>query len=112
MVEQSDGARFVHAQPGDGRQELVMEMMGAIQQALTAFVLAAPDPRDGIAMTITAANMFAGARWGAMLHMGEVTTQDTKRGADLAARNFREGIKIGLAHAKRVEIELHGAGQA
>jgi len=112
MVEQSNGVRFSQAQDGDGRQEIAMEMFEAIKQALAPIVMATPDPRDGIAMTITAANMFAGAQWGTLLHMGEVTTQDTKRSADMAARNFREGIKVGLAHAKRVEIEFHGAGQA
>ena len=105
--------KFSEAVEGDGRQEAVMHLVALMHSVAgpASFGLF-PDPRDGIAVLVTAANMYAGAQFGTLMLMGEVTQQDTKRAADMAARNFREGIKVGLAHGRRVETEMHGAGRA
>lgn len=104
--------KISHAQEGDGTMQMAMAMHNAMQEAMLPFFAAEADPRAAMGIAISAACMFAGAQWGTLLYMGEVRQQDTKRGVDLVGRNFREGIKIGLNHAKRVETEKFGAARA
>jgi len=98
----TDGIQTRALDAGEPLHDLVMVMMETMRATTASLVMSVDDPRDGLSALMTAANMFAGSQFGALLVVGAVTQQDTKRAADAASRNFREGVKVGLRHATRV----------
>lgn len=94
--------------PNDPLQGLVMEMVSAMHAIAGPLTQAAGDPRDGISALMTAASMYAGSQFGTLLVLGAVDQKDTRRAVEAAGRNFREGIKVGLTRAARIEAEQLG----
>lgn len=101
----SDGIATRILGTDDPMYALAIDMIEAMRAATTPYVELAGDPRDGLSALMTAANMFAGAQFGTLLVLGAVNQQDTRRAAEAASRNFREGVKIGTRRATRVARE-------
>lgn len=92
----------------DPMYQLVIDMVEAMRAATAPLTAQAEDPRDAMSAIMTAASMFAGAQFGTLLLLGEVRQQDIRRAAEAAARNFREGVKVGTNRAARVAAQEVG----
>jgi hypothetical protein len=65
----------------------------------------APDPVHMTALLMSALPTFAGVLFGELVISGIAKDADQKRTADSAARNFRQGVKVGKARAVRIARE-------
>ena len=78
----------------------VMDYCSRFDSALAELGEGVTDPERQSAV-LTAAALYAGIIFSRMLFFDLARPGDTARAAKLVGVNFRNGIKVGLAHAKR-----------
>lgn len=101
-----DSKQFRKAKPGSEQHKEVAALNEILREATADYVTSHPDPRVAMSLLMTALQSHSGIVFGQLLYMGEVPQQDTARAAKMASRNFREGIKVGLARSQRVGREM------
>jgi|TARA_R100001224_G_scaffold30488_2_gene16778 hypothetical protein len=108
-----DSKQFREAAPGSAQHQEVAALTEMLRSATAGYVTSHPDPRAAMSLLMTSMQSYSGILFGQLLYMGEVPQQDTARAAKMASRNFREGIKVGLARSQRVgrEIGFEGTQQ-
>ncbi|WP_288989859.1 hypothetical protein [uncultured Sphingopyxis sp.] len=108
-----ESKQFREAAPGSTQHQEVAALNEMLRSATAQYVATHPDPRVAMSLLMTALQSHSGILFGQLLYMGEVPQQDTARAAKMAARNFREGIKVGLARSQRIgrEVGFEGTQQ-
>lgn len=96
----------------DVLHSMVFELVNAMKLATGPYMAIVDDPRDAMSAVMTAASMLAGAQFGALMVLGAVSPQDTRRAVEASGRNFREGIKMGQSQAARFEQDAKMGGRA
>ena len=96
------------AQPGSVEHDDTSEIITALHHATADLRLNADDPVHMTSLLMTALPTFAGILFGELVVMGIAKDSDQKRTADSAARNFRQGAKVGKARAMRLARETAG----
>ena len=97
--------KYRTAEHGGADEAEIIHLHQLLRVATADYVTSHADPRQAMAMLMTAMPTYAGVLFGTLMLMGEVSQQDTRRMADSVARNFRSGIKVGLSRAKRAASE-------
>jgi hypothetical protein len=101
----AEGLRSRSAEHGSAEEGEIVFLSNLIRAATADYVTSHPDPRHAMALLMTALPMYAGSLFATLMFTGDVGQQDTARMAKMVAKNFREGIKVGVSRAHRVAQE-------
>lgn len=85
-------------------QELnsIIEMHDALREVVAARIASASDVEKATQHAMIALQSYSGVLFGQLIGAGLVEASGTRRGAEAAAQNFRQGVKVGQRRAARL----------
>lgn len=92
-------------QESDPGFDSIAQFASACHLFAREYIEQSADPIGGRQVAMSALQIASGVLMAELLVAGALKPAATKRGADMAAKNFREGIKIGNAMIARVMRE-------
>lgn len=108
MADTPEGENMVRVD--DAQMQLSFELCDEFRKAIFARMAEAADPRDLIAIGMSAGVMFAGMQAGHLIAMGDYVESPelTQQLSQMLEHNFPLGIKFGKLHAARQIAALEG----